>query len=98
MEIGSGLLIFKPTIQYFLTCSTPIIKIYVINEMEIFWYNLPSTVLFALFLISTIRADVINLSEELEEDGYFRKEHSLTKPYTGVCENFCSVHHRHEVI
>lgn len=52
--------------------------------MKSFWHNLPSSILFALLLITTIRADVINLSEELEEDGYFRKEHSLTKPYTGT--------------
>jgi len=51
--------------------------------MKIFWHYLSSAVLFALLLSVTIRADVINLSEELEEDGYFRKEHSLTKPYTG---------------
>ena len=53
-------------------------------KMKSFWHHLPSSVLCALLLITTIRADVINLSEELEEDGYFRKEHSLTKPYTGT--------------
>ena len=36
-----------------------------------------------LTLILCVSAEVLNLSEELEEDGYFRKEHSLTKPYTG---------------
>jgi len=36
-----------------------------------------------LTAILSVSAEVLNLSEELEEDGYFRKEHSLTKPYTG---------------
>ena len=36
-----------------------------------------------LTVILSVSAEVLNLSEELEEDGYFRKEHSLTKPYTG---------------
>ncbi|XP_065919379.1 vesicular integral-membrane protein VIP36-like [Dysidea avara] len=37
-----------------------------------------------LTVILSVSAEVLNLSEELEEDGYFRKEHSLTKPYTGA--------------
>ena len=61
--------------------------------MEINWHILQSVVVVASLLSTVTQADVINLSEELEEDGYFRKEHSLTKPYTGewtVCSRTCN--------
>ena len=57
--------------------------------MEINWHVLQSVVVLASLLSTVTQADVINLSEELEEDGYFRKEHSLTKPYTGEWTASC---------